>query len=195
MKPGISPPIYPARKIADALDSVDNSKLVTSSINSLDKNDSDRKFSNLHHYKFENGSEILSVLARVRKKDDFKIESYGLLTKNISPIYMKSPRFLDKVPYSMIGLIENKRSLQTCIVPLTAKTEQVDVRLSSLTSTVKLISGQNEENFLSKILGFKKRYDYSCLVLTYKPAAGDDQALNLKTWNSIVQNVQRALAK
>jgi hypothetical protein len=106
-------------------------------------------------------------MVRIRKRDDFKIETYGLLTKGIDPIYIESPSFNNTVPYSMLGLIDGKEALQTCV-----------------------ITGSSQ-SLASKLLGTDDRSDYSCLVLTYHPKSVKKAS---EAWTSIIENVQIALS-
>lgn len=193
-KPGIEPPIYPGPKLMEALRDAGRGQIIETKVRSLDKDSSDRKFSKLYRYKLADGNELSALVVRVRKQDDFKIESYGLLTKNVEPVYIKSPLFRDSVPYSMLGRIGDYSAIQTCIVPFSLKQNQADVRLAALTSTVKSLSKDSDNHLLSKIFGFNKRYDFSCLLLTYKLSKSIISDDDFKVWSAIVQQVQKALA-
>jgi hypothetical protein len=192
-KPGIFSPTYPAQSIKEALGSLDSEPLTSATQETLDKDTSDRKLSPLYTYKYSDGSQVLGVLVRVRKRDDFKIETYGMLTKDIEEIYIKNPRFTAMVPYSLIGSLNQKNSIQTCIVPQSTKLDDVDIRLSNLISSAESLHPQSF-SLTDKLLGLKKDIDYACLVLTYQPAS-QDQTLTSNRWKTIVKNVQTALLK
>lgn len=176
-----------------------NSKLKTSSFVQglatpssivIDKETSDRKLSPMYQYILKDRSILKAVMVRVRKRDDFKIETYGLLTKGIDEIYIKSPTFFPEVPYSMIGLIGGKKTLQTCIIPGTKKLDEVNVQLFPLIAQADRLAG-NSQSLLSKLLGTDDRADYSCLVLTYQPhsfGTAKDQ------WPTIIHTVQLAMS-
>lgn len=197
LKPGISKPILPPLKLTDSyiLGDQPGLRLVSSENIDLNKDTSDRKLSLLQTYTFQDGSQLLSVMVRIRKQGDFKIEGYGLLTKNIDPIYMDSSTFSNSIPYSMIGILNNKKAYQTCIVPSSSSIDQVDVRLAPLTSIIKKSSETETNRLLLKFLGQERIQDYSCLVLTYKPSAKINADSSSKSWRSIVQNVQRYITK
>jgi hypothetical protein len=144
----------------------------------------------IHEYTFRDGSKLLAVMVRIRKRDDFKIETYGLLTKGIDPIYIEYPTFNNTVPYSMVGIIDGKDSLQTCIVPGTTNLDQVNVQLFPLLAQADRLAGSSQ-SLASKFLGTDDRSDYSCLVLTYKPKTVKGASV---AWTSIIRNVQIALS-
>ncbi|MFN9070565.1 MAG: hypothetical protein ACK54Z_04370 [Cyanobacteriota bacterium] len=197
VKPGISKPFHPTLKLKDteALRFHHGSKLVSSESINLNKDTSDRKLSRLETYDFSDGSQLLSLMVRVRKEGDFKIEGYGLLTKNIDQIYMENSTFSNAIPYSMIGILNNKKAYQTCIVPSSTNINQVDVRLAPLTSMVKKSSQSDANRFLLKLFGLERMQDYSCLVLTYIPPANSNDDTNAKLWASLVQYLQGSIDK
>jgi hypothetical protein len=197
LKPGISKPVLPPLKLPDSdiLSDKPGLRLVSSENIELNKDTSDRKLSRLETYTFSDGSQLLSVMVRVRKQGDFKIEGYGLLTKNIDQIYMESSSFSNSIPYSMMGILNNKKAYQTCIVPSSSSIDQVDVRLAPLTSIIKKSSQSETNRLLLKVLGHERMQDYSCLVLTYKPSTEFNADSSFKSWTSIVQNVQRSITK
>lgn len=192
LKPGISSPAYPDEKIKESLNLINSTKLISMTVKSLNQDSSDRKASKLYTYLYADGSELLGTLVRVRKKDDFKIETYGLLTKNLSPIYIKSGIFVNSIPYSTVGSIGNRRAIQTCVIPGTNKLNENDIRLSELTAAVERLYPSSKTIF-TKLLGTEQIIDYSCLVLTYKPSLRSPE-INQKNWLSIVKNVQAAMA-
>lgn len=186
-KPGISPPTYPAlfsKKL------MSDSSVDSTISRDLGQNNPDRMFSRIHQYSFSDGSQLFAVMARVRKRDDFKIETYGLLTKNIEPIYIESPSFSNSVPYSMVGLINNKKTWQTCVIPGTGNLDQVNVQLFPLLEHVDRLSGENL-SLISTFLGSDSSRDYSCLVLTFQPKAFE---MSRDAWTSIIRNAQLALS-
>jgi hypothetical protein len=190
-KTGIVAPIYP-KLLNQRLSEMDlmNSSVSATSV-SLEKQDSsDRMLSPLYQYQLKDGSRLLAVMVRVRKRDDFKIETYGLLTKGIEQIHMKSPTFNGSVPYSMIGLLGGVDALQTCVLPGTQKLDQVNVQLFPLVSQADRLAG-NSRSLLSKFLGTDDRADYSCLVLTYQPKS---LKIAMDHWVRIIQTSQLALA-
>jgi len=193
LKPGITSPIYPSVEIEKALGKIDSASLISFKKVILNNDTSDRKLSPLFRYMYDDGSQILATMVRVRKRDDFKIETYGLLTKNIDPIYIRNSSFINSTPPSMAGLIDKVESIQTCVIPKTTQLEQSDVRLNSLTSTVERLSPQSN-TLLTKVLGTKKDVDYSCLVVTYMPSR-KFQRLPSNNWVTIVKKVQEALIK
>ena len=156
----------------------------------LDNDTSDRKLSKVTRYEFRDGSHLFAVMVRVRKRDDFKIETYGLLTKGIDLLHIKSPLFSNNVPYSMIGSIKGVNSIQTCIIPGTTSLEQVNVQLFPLLSEADRIIGSNQSIF-SKILGMDDRSDYSCLVLTFQPKSIEGAK---NEWQSIIRAAQLSMS-
>ncbi|MFN9546478.1 MAG: hypothetical protein ACK6AD_05330 [Cyanobacteriota bacterium] len=190
-KPGISSPIYPDKKMRIALKQIGGESLVSSRSISLNKDTSDRKLSPLFIYNFENGSKILTAIVRVKKRDDFKIETYGLLTKNIEQIYLKNTTFTDVVSPSITGSVGNTQYIQTCIVPKSTKVEESDVRLSNLISIVERLNPRSD-TLLAKIMGNKKNIDYSCMVITFKPASGL-KVMPSQEWKEIIKHAQEAL--
>jgi hypothetical protein len=191
LKPGISSPIYPKEKMDQALKAISSEPLISSSETKLDKDSSERKFSALYTYNYKDGSKVLATIARVKKRDDFKIETYGLLTKNIDPIYLKSPSFVNSIPASLSGMIGKDKYIQTCIVPKSTKLDENDFRLNNLTSIVEKLNPR-PNTLMDKVMGTKKNIDYSCLVLTYKPARTTNK-FPPANWEAIVMNVQAAL--
>lgn len=189
-KTGISSPVYPSILTSRllALDSIEPP--ISTSSKLLDEDTSDRMLSPMHQYTFRDGSKLLAVMVRIRKRDDFKIETYGLLTKGIEPIYIKSPSFNNAVPYSMLGVINGKEALQTCVIPGTTKLDQVNVQLFPLLSQAEQLAGSSQ-SLSSKFLGTDDRSDYSCLVLTYHPKSVKGAT---KAWTSIIENAQLALS-
>jgi hypothetical protein len=192
-KPGILSPTYPEQKLKTALSKLDTNILISSSHATLDKDTSDRKLTPVYTYTYSDGSKVLGTLVRVKKRDDFKIETYGLLTKDIEQIYLNNPRFSDLIPYSLIGSLNDKTSIQTCIVPKTTKLDEVDIRLSNLVSSAESLHPQSF-SLTNKVFGTKKNIDYACLVLTYQPVS-KDQKLNSIRWTTIVQKAQDSLSK
>lgn len=196
--PGIATPAYPALKLREGLKSETNHHLLRVVEKDLDQDSSDRKLSKLYTYEYGDGSKILSIMVRVRKRDDFKIETYGQLTKNIKQIYITNPTSTNAVPYSLQGLLGSKQSIQTCIVPGTSKLSQADVRLDGLLSSAASMAPiTKKRNYLAKVLGTEAQEDYSCLVLTYQPSSLNHQkgADLQSSWSSIIGKAQSALAK
>lgn len=163
----------------------------------FENDSSDRKPSPMYVYKFSDGSEIRSAMVRVKKRDDFKIETYGLLTKNLDPIYIRNPISSPLFSNSAVGNIDTKKSIQTCIVPLTTRYDQADIRLQSLTDSVENLKPNSANFFSDKILGRKRPIDYSCLVLTYFPGAKQTihEKAQLEEWKALVNRVQKAMLK
>lgn len=192
--PSISKPIFPSDEIKKSFLKLDSSSLVSVKTIQSTKDSSDRKLSSIYLYSFDDKSSILASIVRVRKRDDFKIETYGLLTKGISEFYIQNPRMTNSVPYSIYGLVGNRNSYQTCIVPRTTKLDEVDIRLSRLTTAVENLD-TTRRNLLSKLLGNEKTHDYSCLVLTYQPSSESKRSDHSKTWQSIIDLAQMALAR
>jgi hypothetical protein len=189
-KARISIPLYPS----PLSNTFTNDTLISHSTitSDLDKNTSDRMLSNIHEYNFADGSRLLAVMARVRKRDDFKIETYGLLTKGIDSIYINSPSFSNTIPYSMTGRVNGRESIQTCIIPGTTQLDQVNVQLFPLLFQADRLSGLNQSSIVSKFLGTEGHTDYSCLVLTYQPKTLGRTAED--TWISIIKDAQMALS-
>jgi len=189
-KTGIATPTYPSLLHSKLKTLSFIQGLATQSSIAIDKETSDRKLSPMYQYNFKDGSILKAIMVRVRKRDDFKIETYGLLTKGIDEIYIKSPTFIPNIPYSMIGLIAGKKSLQTCILPGTKNLDEVNVQLFPLIAQADRLAG-NSQSLLSKFLGTDDRADYSCLVLTYQPhslGSAKDQ------WETIIHTVQLAMS-
>ncbi|MEB3317228.1 MAG: hypothetical protein VKO39_03710 [Cyanobacteriota bacterium] len=190
-KPGITSPRYPQAEMKKALAKINSASLISDTSKILNYDTSDRKISPLFSYNYSDGSKILALVARVKKRDDFKIETYGLLTKNIDPIYLKNASFVNTAPHSLVGMIDKKKSLQTCIIPKTTRLEDSDIRLSELTSTLEELT-PHASSWLDKIMGTKKHIDYSCLVMTYMPP-NNTQSLPNEDWTVIIKNTQKAL--
>jgi hypothetical protein len=187
-KPGISPPIFPEASMRNALNHIGNESLTSTSKRTLNKDSSDRTTSFLYTYNYSDGSKIMAVMVRVKKRDDFKIETYGLLTKNIDPIYIKNSTIVPSTPPSLSGVIGKDKFIQTCIVPKTRNIKDSDFRLDRLTEIAESVH-PSSSTFLDKIIGLKKHIDYSCLVLTYKPAI-DSLGLPPKNWPILIRKVQ-----
>lgn len=192
-RPGIAKPSYPDSLTSALLAKGFDLPLIASEEKNLEKDSTDRKISNLHHYKFADGSELLSLIVRLRKKDDFKIEGYGQLTKGFDPIYMESPVFSNRIPYSMVGLIKGNKYYQTCLIPGSRRLEQVDVRLYPLVALAESFVVRKRD-LVSKVFGTVDKTDYSCMVLTFKLAPKKDEFSNTQTWISIINNIQKTLS-
>lgn len=192
--PGIVAPPFPTSQVSEALKGEGSDRLLKVIEKGLDQDSSDRKLSKLYTYTYRDGSKILAIMVRVRKRDDFKIETYGQLTKNIKDIYISDPTSTNTVPYSVEGLLESRSSIQTCIVPGTAKLEQADVRLDGLLSSVDTVAPK-QKSYLAKVLGTEPKEDFACLVLTYQPSSLVKQGNIKRSWSSIIGRVQSALAK
>lgn len=191
LKPGIETPDFP-KQLSRILNKVGTSKITSSKKLDFTKDSSDRKFSPIYKFSYEDGSNILATMVRVRKRDDFKIETYGLLTKNIDPIYLKNSTFIDTIPPSHVGSVGKNKFVQTCIIPGSTKLSDSDFRLAGLTSTVERLNPR-KKNLLDKFLGTVESIDYSCLVLTYQyPSASMTEPP--KNWSEIVSSVQKALS-
>jgi hypothetical protein len=184
-KTSINSPTFPSL-FTSKLKASMNNRLISSKSFDLDKDTSDRKLSKVTRYDFRDGSHLFAVMVRVRKRDDFKIETYGLLTKGIDLLHIKSPLFNNKVPYSMMGLIKGLNSIQTCIIPGTSTLDQVNVQLFPLLSEADRLTGSNQ-SISSKILGIDDRSDYSCLVLTFQPKSIEGAQ---NEWQSIIRAAQ-----
>ncbi|MFN9622681.1 MAG: hypothetical protein ACK587_07610 [Cyanobacteriota bacterium] len=192
LKPGISSPIFPELKMGKALKNISAESLISTDKMKLDKDSSDRKVSSLYTYNYKDGSKILAAIVRVRKRDDFKIETYGLLTKNIDPIYLKNSNAIHSNPPSLSGKIGNDNFIQTCVIPKTTTLEENDFRLDNLTTIVEKVNPRSN-SFLDKIMGTRNQIDYSCLVLTYK-SSNKSVDMPPKNWPIIVKAVQQVLS-
>lgn len=188
----ISVPPFPDTKMRNALASLPTSKLIKASESSLDANSSDRSFSPLYSYLFNNSSRLLIVNARVRKRDDFKIETYGQLTKGIDPIYLENSRFISN-PNSLKSIVDNKTVYQSCIIPGSNKLSDIDVRLNPLASYIARESNQSK-NVMTRILGLEKKKDYSCFVVTFYPNGNFSEDEQLREWTTILKSLQQVLA-
>lgn len=191
VKPGISVPNFPDNQLSNVLKRVGSSTLTSLTKLHVDKNSSDRKLSPIYKYSYSDGSSLLATIVRVRKRDDFKIETYGLLTKNIDPIYLTNSTVLDIVPPSLLGTISNTKFIQTCIIPGTTKLEDIDFRLGNLTAIIEKLYPKKTSIF-DKLLGTRKHINYSCLVLTYQVSSHPND-VSIKKWQSLVREVQGAL--
>ena len=189
-KTGINSPIFPALLTSklNALNRADRSFL--SKTFKLADDTSDRKLSQATSYTFQDGSRLFAVMVRVRKRDDFKIETYGLLTKGIELIYIRSPLFSNSVPYSMNGLIKGVKTIQTCVIPGTTQVKQANVQLFPLLSEADRLAGSSK-SILSKLLGTDDRSDYSCLVLTFQPSSIHNTH---KDWEEIIKAAQSSMS-
>jgi hypothetical protein len=190
-KPGISTPEYPDQKLINSLRRIGSSSLVSTNRINVEKNSSDRSSSPIFTYTYDDGSKLLANLVRVRKRDDFKIETYGLLTKNIEPVYLKNSSYINIIPPSHMGTVGKDKFIQTCVVPKGKYLSDSDYRLSNLTAIVERLNPANNTIY-DRILGTKKNIDYSCLVLTYRlPVDVKDRSFT--HWQEVVRNVQKAL--
>lgn len=191
LKPGISTPLYPAL-LSEKFNRTDILKsALPVTTKELGQDTSDRKFSELYEYNLADGSRLLAVMVRVRKRDDFKIETYGLLTKNVDSIYIKSPTLSNSIPFSMTGTVHDRKTFQTCVIPGTTQLNQVNVQLFPLLIQADKLAGHGQ-SFVSKFFGTDDKSDYSCLVLTYQPKTTG--TMSRDTWVSIISNAQLALA-
>lgn len=195
LSPGISSPVHSPMNMSSILKKLNLPSLVSTSAININENTSDRKFSKLYRYSFNNGSNLTSVMVRVRKRDDFKIETYGLLTKGIDSLYIESPTIHSSPPISMIGRISGKPAIQTCLVPGTSQLDQANVQLDPLTSLAENHSGQRS-SFRAKLLGFETYTDYSCLVLTYFPSLTEQKSQSyIQIWSKLVTLAQSSFLK
>lgn len=175
-----------------ALIDIGSGSLISTSTTKLDKDSSDRTASSLHTYNYSDGSKLLAAIVRVRKRDDFKIETYGLLTKDIDQIYLKNSIISPSTPPSLSGMIGQDKYIQTCVIPGTRDIKDSDFRLDNLTAIVEKVN-PGSDSLLDKIMGTKKHIDYSCLVLTYKPAT-DSAIIPPKNWPIIIKEIQKVLS-
>lgn len=192
LKPGISSPLYPDTRMDRALKSINHLSLISSKKTLLNNDSTDRKTSPLFTYRYNDGSQILAAIVRVKKRDDFKIETYGLLTKNIDQLYIKNSNIILSDPPSVYGSIGKSKYIQTCIIPNSKRTGDSDFRLANLTSTIEQLN-PHSNTLLDKIMGTKKIIDYSCLVLAYKPGQNLKE-MPPKDWQEIVRHAQGALS-
>lgn len=192
--PGILKPDFPSSRMRGKFLQLNSHNLLSvKEITAADDN-SDRKLSTTYNYSYSDGSNIIATVVRVRKRDDFKIETYGLLTKGISALYIKNPRMTNSIPHSIYGSLNNRDSFQTCIIPGSQTLDQVDIRLNSLTANVEDLDTA-ASNLFSKVLGTEKVHDYSCLVLIYQPSPLANPSERSSTWNSIIELAQMALSR
>lgn len=193
-KPGIASPPYPSSQFTKSLVTIEPQPFSTL-IKDLKNDSSDRKLSKLHQYKFSDGSELLALMVRVRKRDDFKIETYGLLTKGIDPIYIKSPMFNSIVPYSMEGKIGHRYAFQTCVIPGSSRLDQASVQLTPLLDFIDHAKEGSSRSLFSKLIGTADQSDYSCLVLTYfSSTTNSSSKVTRDRWSSIVARSQLVLS-
>lgn len=192
LKPGIYTPVFPSQ-IITVLSKVGTSKLTSSKKLDFNKDSSDRKLSPIYKLSYDDGTSILATMVRVRKRDDFKIETYGLLTKNIDPVYLKNSTFIDSIPPSQVGSVGQNKYIQTCVIPGSTKLSDSDFRLVGLTTTVERLNPR-KKSLLNKFLGTVETVDYSCLVLTYQYPS-NSKLIPPKNWPLIVSSVQSALIK
>lgn len=190
LKPGISSPTYP-KKLSNSLKKLGSSSLISIKEQKFEKDTTDRKLSSIVKYSYDDGSQILATMVRVRKKDDFKIETYGLLTKNIDPIFMKNSMFINTLPPSHSGIVGKDKFIQTCVIPGSTQLADSDFRLSELSKTLEKLNPR-KRTLWDRFLGTAKSIDYSCLVLTYKIPPGSKQ-MPPRNWQTIVSNAQAAL--
>ena len=198
LRPGLSAPRYPATKMYQELSQIDGKKLITTSMTTLENDSSDRKASPLYVYRYSDGSEVRAAMVRVKKRDDFKIETYGLLTKNLAPLYIPNPISNPNFPNIAFGKIKDSKSIQTCIIPHTTRLDQTDIRLPALTSTVEDLNPTTSNFIHDKVLGRTRPLDYSCLVLTYIPPSNKnsfDIKSQLEDWKKYVTKAQEAMSK
>jgi hypothetical protein len=192
--PGISKPDFPSTIMRDRFLHLNSHNLLSVKGSKAAEDTSDRKISTTYSYSYTDGSNVIATVVRVRKRDDFKIETYGLLTKGISTLYIKNPRMTNSIPHSIYGSLNNRDSFQTCIIPGTKTLDKVDIRLNSLTANVEDMD-TTRNNLFSKVLGTEKVQDYSCLVLIYQPSPLANPSERSSTWNSIIELAQMALAR
>jgi len=190
LKPGINSPVYP-KNLSNSLRKIGSSSLISVKEQKFEKDSSDRKLSSVFKYSYDDGSKIIASMVRVRKKDDFKIETYGLLTKNIDPIFLKNSMFINTIPPSHSGIVGKDKFIQTCVIPGSTQLADSDFRLSELTKTVEKLNPR-KKNLWDRFLGTAKSIDYSCLVLTYKIPSGLKQ-MPPRNWLTIVSKAQAAL--
>ena len=188
----IDSPDYPETKLAASLQSVETIKLINTTNKKLLSDSDDRKTSQLYSYHYNDNSRLLSTMVRVKKKDDFKIEAYGPLSKGIKEIYIKNPSRIQETPVSIAGLIDNKSALQTCIIPGSKRLDEVNVGLTPLTNTIQQLR-QQPRSLLGKILGTQQIVDYSCLVVTYIPHSDSSDLSTKKRWATILSQIQQSL--
>lgn len=188
----ISIPIFPDLTVKDALESLPSSKLIKVSESPLDANSSDRHFSPLYSYFFKDSSRLLIVNARVKKRDDFKIETYGLLTKGIDQIYLENSRFISS-PNSLRAFVDKKPVYQSCIIPGSNQLNDIDVRLNPLTSFIERKSNSSK-NVITRVFGIDRKRDYSCFIITFFPNANLSEDEQLKDWKTILTKLQQVLA-
>jgi hypothetical protein len=188
----ISIPSFPNPTVSDALESLPSSRLIRVSESNLDANSSDRNFSPLYSYLFNDSSRLLIVNARVRKRDDFKIETYGLLTKGVDQIYLENSRFISN-PNSLRAFVDKKPVYQSCIIPGSNQLSDIDVRLTPLTSFIQRESGSSK-NLITRVLGIDRKRDYSCFIITFFPNANLSEDEQLREWTTILKKLQNVLA-
>lgn len=185
-------PTLPEEHIKKALASMPSSKLINVSRINPEANTSDRMLSPILVYTFDDSSRLLAVNVRVKKRDDFKLETYGLLAKGIKQIYLENSRLIGGPPFSLKSIVENKTVYQSCIIPGSKDLNDIDVRLAPLTSFIAKNS-DSSKSFLSKFLGLSKRRDYSCVVVTFFPDGTISEDAQLRKWTSILSTLQKSL--
>jgi hypothetical protein len=189
----LSVPTLPEEKIRRALVSIPSSKLINISRINSNANTSDRMLSPIYLYRFDDFSRILAVNVRVKKKDDFKLETYGLLAKGVKQIYLENSRLLGGPPFSLYSVVDNKPVYQSCIIPGSQSLNDIDVRLVPLTSLIAKKSN-NSRSILSRFSGLSEKRDYSCIVVTFFTDGKISEAAQLKKWTLILTKLQKSLA-
>lgn len=151
-------------------------------------NSSDRMISPLYSFSYADGSTVLTAMVRMRKRGDFRIEAYGPITKDVEVLEIKNPEPNQYFPVAVAGSLANKYSIQTCLVPNSRDNRDIGVSLQTLTSASdKLVS--RKKDLMMKILGQNQNRDYTCMVITYQPNAGNrSQNAWLKIINAIRQS-------
>jgi|688.fasta_scaffold243535_3 hypothetical protein len=188
----ISKPTYPESKIKPALLSLSSSKLINSFAKVLDDSTSDRKVSSLYTYNYDDSSRLLIVNVRVKRRDDFKLEAYGLLSKGLKDIYLENSRLIGGPPFYLKSMINNQPVYQSCIIPGSRELDEIDVRLIPLTSVIEEKS-EISRNIFSKLIGSSIKNDYSCFVITFFPDKKLNENDQLQKWNTLLSNLQQIL--
>lgn len=173
--------------------SISASKLVNVSRINSDADTSDRMLSPIYLYRFDDFSRILAVNVRVKKRDDFKLETYGLLSKGVKQIYLENSRLLGGPPFSLYSVVDNKPVYQSCIIPGSKSLNDIDVRLVPLTSLIAKKSNSSR-SILSRFLGLSEKRDYSCIVVTFFPDGKISEAAHQEKWTLILTTLQKSLA-
>lgn len=188
----ISKPTYPESEIKPALLSLSSSKLINSYAKVLDDSTSDRKTSSLYTYNYDDSSRLLIVNVRVKRRDDFKLEAYGLLSKGLKDIYLENSRLIGGPPFYLKSMINNQPVYQSCIIPGSRELDEIDVRLFPLTSVIEKKS-EISRNIFSKLIGSSIKSDYSCIVITFFPDKKLDENDQLQKWNTLLSHLQQIL--